>query len=301
MSLHSKRADLIMPKQHQSIRSYLKQQDIETVTQGNPLPDNYYQVNKQLEQQIALDRAELIQYANQLALKNSKLERANKELESFAHTVSHDLKEPLRSVGMFSELLQMEYENSLDEQAQEYLSHIVGSVKRMDVLIRDLLSYAQAGKNGQTWVKTDLQQLAKTVINDLQASITMAKATLEINALPTLVVNPTEISQLLSNLISNSLKFRSQAEPVIAISSELRHNQWTITVKDNGIGIKPEYQARIFEIFKRLHPQSQYSGSGIGLAICQKIVERHGGEIGVISKPGKGSSFYFTLPNYSFA
>ena len=301
MSLHSKRADLIMPKQHQSIRSYLKQQDIETVTQGNTLPDNYYQVNKQLEQQIALDRAELIQYANQLALKNSKLERANKELESFAHTVSHDLKEPLRSVGMFSELLQMEYENSLDEQAQEYLSHIVGSVKRMDVLIRDLLYYAQAGKNEQTWVKTDLQQLAKTVINDLQASITMAKATLEINSLPTVIVNPTEISQLLSNLISNSLKFRSQEKPVIAISSELRHNQWTITVKDNGIGIKSEYQARIFEIFKRLHPQSQYSGSGIGLAICQKIVERHGGEIGVTSKLGEGASFYFTLPNYSFA
>ncbi len=299
MSSHSEQTKLIMPKQHQSILSHLNQKD--TKENPNPLQDNYYQINRQLEQQMAIDRAELIQYANQLAVKNSKLERANKELKSFAHTVSHDLQEPLRSVGMFSELLQLEYESSLDEQAQEYLSYIVGSVKRMDVLIRDLLSYSQVGKSEQTWVRTDLQQLTKEVIGDLQASIKATEATLKINSLPTVIVNPTEISQLLSNLISNSLKFRSQQKPVISVSSELRHDQWLITVTDNGIGIKPEYQEHIFEIFKRLHPQNHHPGSGIGLAICQKIVERHGGEIGVSSQYGEGASFYFTLPNRNFS
>ena len=257
---------------------------------------NHRHIKGRLEQKISKDTAEIIQAAKNLSHSNQQLQHVNKQLESFAYTVSHDLQEPLRSISMFAQLLDEEHRDSLTVEAQEYLSYIVDSATRMQSLIHDVLDYSRAGKNEQTWLKTDLNQLLDGVIIDLQGIIQQTQATIVVKELPTIVVNPTEIHQLFSNLIANSLKFRSKKKPLIEITSVLQNNQWLITVKDNGIGIEPQYQHKIFKAFKRLHSQEQYSGNGIGLAICQKIVESHQGRIGVKSQLGKGSKFYFTLP-----
>lgn len=253
-------------------------------------------INRQLEQKVGQGAAEIVQIAKELAAKNCELNSANKRLESFAYTVSHDLQEPLRSINLFTQLLQLEYQENLEPQAQEYLGYITSSAARMQTLIRDVLAYSRAGTSQQTKLDVDLNRLLETVQIDLQGTIKETKAKIIVENLPTVLANPTEISQLFRNLISNSIKFKSDRQPEIKITARLQDNQWLIAVEDNGIGIETEYQNIIFQPFKRLHTQEQYSGSGIGLAICQKIIERHQGYIGVQSQLGKGSTFYFTLP-----
>ena len=253
-------------------------------------------INQQLEQKVSQGAAEIVQIAKELAAKNCELNLVNQQLESFAYTVSHDLQEPLRSINLFSQLLQEEYQEELEPQAQEYLGYIIGSATRMQTLVRDILAYSRVGTSTQTKLNVDLNRLLETVQIDLQGTIQETKAKIIVEDLPTVLVNPTEISQLFRNLISNSIKFKSDRQAQIKITALLQDNQWLITVEDNGIGIESEYQKIVFQPFKRLHSQEQYSGSGIGLAICQKIVERHQGYIGVQSQPGKGSTFYFTLP-----
>lgn len=252
-------------------------------------------INQQLEQKVSQGAAEIVQIAKELAAKNCELNLVNQQLESFAYTVSHDLQEPLRSINLFSQLLQEEYQEELEPQAQEYLGYIIGSATRMQTLVRDILAYSRVGTSTQTKLNIDLNRVLETVQIDLQGIIQETKVKIIVEDLPTVLVNPTEISQLFRNLISNSIKFRSDRQPQIKITARLQDNQWLITVEDNGIGIESEYQKIVFQAFKRLHSQEQYSGSGIGLAICQKIVERHQGYIGVQSQPGKGSTFYFTL------
>ncbi|VEP15700.1 Cyanobacterial phytochrome A (fragment) [Hyella patelloides LEGE 07179] len=261
-----------------------------------PQQIKYYDINQKLESKVSQGAAEIVHIAKELAAKNRELKKANKQLENFAYTVSHDLQEPLRSINMFTQLLEKEYAAKLDGQAQEYMSYITGSAMRMQTMIRDVLDYSRAGKNEQNWQNVDLNQLVATILIDLQATIQETEAKIIISHLPIVLVKPTAISQLLRNLISNSIKFRSNQKPHIEIASQLQDNQWLITVKDNGMGIESEYQDKIFQAFKRLHSQEQYSGNGIGLAICQKIVECHQGYIGVQSQLGKGSTFYFTLP-----
>ena len=262
--------------------------------QEKPRKDLY--LNKNIEQKVNERTIEIVQIAKELAARNKELKRANKQLESFAYTVSHDLQEPLRSISLFTQLLEQEYTEKLDEQGQEYIGFITNSAMRMQTLVRDVLAYARAATNEETWLNVDLNGLVQTLIIDLQAIIQETEAKIVVDRLPTVLVNPTEISQLLRNLITNSLKFRSERKPCIKIASQLKDNQWLITVEDNGIGIEPQYRDKIFQPFSRLHSQDQYSGSGIGLAICKKIVERYRGIIGVKSKPGQGSTFYFTLP-----
>ena len=252
-------------------------------------------INQQLEQKVSQGAAEIVQIAKELAAKNCELNLVNQQLESFAYTVSHDLQEPLRSINMFTQLLQQECQEDLEPQAQEYLGYIIGSAARMQTLVRDILAYSRVGTSTHK-LNVDLNRLLETVQIDLQGIIKETKAKIVVEDLPTVLVNPTEISQLFRNLISNSIKFKSDRQPQIKITARLQDNQWLITVEDNGIGIETEYQKIVFQPFKRLHSQEQYSGSGIGLAICQKIVERHQGYIGVQSQPGKGSTFYFTLP-----
>lgn len=254
------------------------------------------EINRQLERKVSQGAAEIVQIAKELAAKNCELNLANKRLESFAYTVSHDLQEPLRSINMFTQLLQQEYREDLEPQAREYLGYITGSAERMQTLVRDILAYSRAGTSKRTWREIDLNQLLETVQIDLRGIIQETEAEIVVGDLPTVMVNPTEIGQLFRNLISNSIKFRGDRKPVIKVSSQLQDNQWLFTVEDNGIGIEAEYREIVFQAFKRLHPQEQYSGSGIGLAICQKIVDRHQGYIGVESQSGKGSIFYFTLP-----
>jgi light-regulated signal transduction histidine kinase (bacteriophytochrome) len=253
-------------------------------------------INQQLEQKVSQGAAEIVQIAKELAAKNCELNLVNQQLESFAYTVSHDLQEPLRSINLFTQLLLQEYQEDLEPQAQEYLGYIIGSAARMQTLVRDILAYSRVGTSKQTRLNVDLNRLLETVQIDLQGTIRETKAKILVEELPTVFVNPTEISQLFRNLISNSIKFKSDRQPQIKITARLQDNQWLITIEDNGIGIETEYQKIVFQAFKRLHSQEQYSGSGIGLAICQKIVERHQGYIGVQSQPGKGSTFYFTLP-----
>ena len=267
---------------HQTIdRLFTKQPNIE--------------IDRQLEQKVS-SAAEIVQIAKELAAKNCELNLANKRLESFAYTVSHDLQEPLRSINIFTQLLQQEYREDLDCQAQEYLGYITGSAVRMQTLVRDVLAYSRVGTTQRTKSEIDLNQLLETVQIDLVGIIRETEAKIVVEQLPIVSVNPTEIAQLFRNLISNSIKFRSDRKPYIKISSRRQDNQWLFTVEDNGIGIEAEYQDIVFQPFKRLHTQEQYSGSGVGLAICQKIVERHQGYIGVQSRLGKGSIFYFTLP-----
>lgn len=254
------------------------------------------EIEEQSEQKDHLGTIEIVQIAKELATKNCELNLANQRLESFAYTVSHDLQEPLRSINMFTQLLQREYREDLDGQAQEYLGYITSSAVRMQTLVRDVLAYSRFGTTQQTRSEIDLNRLLETVQIDLRGIIEETEAEIVVGDLPTVIVNPTEIGQLFRNLISNGIKFKSDRKPHIKITSQRQDNQWLFTVEDNGIGIEAEHQDVIFQPFRRLHPQEQYSGSGIGLAICQKIVERHQGYIGVRSQLGKGSIFYFTLP-----
>ncbi|MBE9167728.1 GHKL domain-containing protein [Pleurocapsales cyanobacterium LEGE 06147] len=167
--------------------------------------------------------------------------------------------------------------------------------------MKDLLAYCRAGKNEQTWISVDLQDVISNVLRDLEASIKESKARIKIDRLPTVQANPREIDRLFHNLISNGIKFCGKDNtPHIEIKAQSQQQHWLITVKDNGIGIEPQYQEKIFQIFQRLQSLEEYPGTGVGLAICQKIVERHGGSIWVESQPDRGSSFYFTLPQKEF-
>jgi light-regulated signal transduction histidine kinase (bacteriophytochrome) len=196
--------------------------------------------------------------------------------------------------------LAQEYKDKLNSQADEYLDYITDSAERMQTLIKDLLAYCRAGKNEQTWISVDLKDVINNVLRDLEASIQESKARIKIERLPTVQANPREINQLFQNLIGNGIKFRGKDTPRIEINAQSQQQQWLISVKDNGIGIESQYQDKIFQIFQRLHSLEEYPGTGVGLAICQKIVERHGGSIWVESQPNRGSTFYFTLPQKEF-
>ena len=220
----------------------------------------------------------------------------NQDLDNFASLVSHDLQAPLRSLTMFAELLADEYQDDLDTKAQEYLKRISNNSSRMQTLIEDLQAYSRAGKSDQTWVMVDLNHAWQQVEENLQYAIATAEAKIVVGDLPQVLINPTEISQVLQNLLENAIKFSSEQSPYIEVNATKRAKEWLISIKDNGIGIKAEFQSQIFQAFGRLHSSEAYPGAGIGLATCQKIVERYGGQIGVESVEKKGSTFYFTLP-----
>ncbi|WP_019504814.1 ATP-binding protein [Pleurocapsa sp. PCC 7319] len=237
----------------------------------------------------------------QLEVANSHLPDSERDLESFAALVSHDLQAPLRSLTMFTELLVREYQDDLNEGAKKYLERISKSGSRMQTLIANLLAYSRAGKSEQTWVMVDLNQVLHQVTENLHSAIAKSHAKITAGSLPELLINPTEITQLLQNLLENAIKFCGDRSPEIAISVSKQQQKWLFAIADNGIGIAAEFQLQIFQVFKKLHPEDIYSGTGIGLSICQKIVERYGGEIWVESTLGKGSTFYFTIPINAFS
>ncbi len=248
--------------------------------------------NKLNQQSQAIASSE----TEKLIIEKQELEIVNQELEEFVSTVSHDLQAPLRSLTMFAELLAKEYQDELDEVGAKYVQHISNSGMRMQTLIQDLLLYARAGKSEQTWVSVDLNSILDKVTQDLQAAIAATQAVIIAEDLPTIFVNPSEIAQVFQNLIGNGIKFCSKPPPRIEIKAQQQADNWLISVKDNGIGIEPEFQEQIFQVLQRLHPPETYPGTGIGLAICQKIIQRYDGKIWVESEPGKGSTFYFTFP-----
>jgi len=232
----------------------------------------------------------------QLAARARETVRSNQDLEQFAYAASHDLQEPLRAISGVTELLAQRYHGRLDEQADRYISLIVEGCGRMYQLIHGLLAYSRLGTRGQPLEPVDSATVLARALADLQAAIAEAGAEVAHDPMPTVTADRAQLGQLFQNLIANALKFRSAEPPRIHISAQRDHDLWTFAIADNGIGIDPQYAEQIFAIFQRLHTRDEYPGTGIGLAICKKIVERHGGRIWVESQSGQGSTFRFTLP-----
>ncbi len=234
--------------------------------------------------------------AEELKRAVAELGRSNADLEQFANVASHDLQEPLRAVVGCAELLVQDSAGRLNADDGELLRHIVEGTRRMQTLIRDLLAYSRVGSRGGWLTPTDSNKALALALTNLDTSIRERAAVITHDALPTLVADPTQLSQLLQNLIGNALKFCKDRRPEIHIGVQPWEGGWQFSVRDNGIGIEPQYRERIFVIFQRLHTRAEYAGTGIGLAICKRIVERHGGRIWVDSEPGHGSTFHFTIP-----
>ncbi len=220
--------------------------------------------------------------------------RSNKELEQFAYVASHDLQEPLRMVSSFTQLLSQRYKDKLDKDAQDFIQYAVDGAARMQVLINDLLDYSRIGTRGKKFVPANMHNVLGQALNNLNLVIQEKNAKITSDEFPEVVADEGQMVQLLQNLIMNGLKF-CKAKPRIHISAKEEKDCFLFSVKDNGIGIDPQYFDKIFQIFQRLHPREQYGGTGIGLAICKRIIERHGGKIWVESNQGKGSVFYFTI------
>lgn len=224
-----------------------------------------------------------------------ELERSNEELERFAYVTSHDLKEPLRMVRSYTELLQKRYGGQMDEDADQFLQYAAGGAERMQQLIDDLLQYSRVGSAPIQAQRFPLKDAVDRACYSLNAQLAEAGAQVEADDLPDVVADRSQLTQLFQNLIGNAVKFRGPDPPRIVVEAQPIKGGWRVQVRDNGIGMDPKDRQRIFDIFQRLHAVDEYPGTGIGLAICKKIVERHGGEIGVDSKPGKGTTFVFTL------
>jgi PAS domain S-box-containing protein len=241
------------------------------------------QLNATLEQRV-LQRTEA-------------LLRSNEELQQFAYIASHDLQEPLRTVSIFAQLLAKRYQGRLDRDADQFIRYIVESSDRMERLIHDLLDFSQLeARSADHFVPTDCREALNDAIRNLHLLIEENKAVITVGKLPVVLGDPGQLTRLFQNLLMNSIRYRSEEPPHIHIAAEPRERAWLVSVKDNGIGIEPQYAEKVFGIFKYLHSRDKYPGSGMGLAICRKIVTRHQGRIWVESELAKGATFYFTLP-----
>lgn len=248
-------------------------------------------INEKLNEEVAIRKHTEELHMNTL----KELERSNQELEQFAYIASHDLQEPIRMISVYTKLLEKDLKDKLNERTQQCMYFITDGAKRMHALIQDLLAFSRLASRGETMTETDLNCTMAEIMRDLQVSIIDHKAEVEFDRMPVVKADPTQMRQLFQNLIQNSIKFKGDTNPLIHVTSERTDGEWLFCVRDNGIGISPEYSDRVFEIFQRLHEKERYPGTGIGLAICKKIVERHGGRIWIESEEGKGSAFYFTI------
>jgi PAS domain S-box-containing protein len=263
---------------------------------GNPMPGGgwvttYTDVTqrKQFEGVLEANARRLEEYA-------AELKKSNTELEQFAYVASHDLQEPLRMVGSYCQLLQRRYKGKLDKDADEFIDFAVEGALRMQQMINDLLTYSRVGRVGKGMTALAVEDIVKTAVSNLQAAIGECQAKVTWGSLPTLVGERVQLLQLFQNLIGNAIKFRAEDRPVeVHVAAEREGEQWHFRISDTGIGIEKQYLERIFLIFQRLHDRSKYKGTGIGLAVCKKVVEHHGGRIWVESEPGKGTTFHFTL------
>ncbi|MGB7539962.1 MAG: PAS domain S-box protein [Anaerolineales bacterium] len=245
---------------------------------------------------IARDITERKQAEEALRNTLSDLERSNADLEQFAYVASHDLQESLRMVSSFTQLLAQRYQGRLDKDADEFIGYAVDGSKHMQRLINDLLSYSRVGTKGKPPEPVPADAALDRALDNLKLAIEESRAVIVRGPLPSVAADDVQLSQLFQNLVANGVKFRGEDPPRIRIACESRGNEWVFSVRDNGIGIDPQYLDRIFIIFQRLHERGKYPGTGIGLAICKKIVQRHGGRIWAESEPGKGSMFFFTMP-----
>ncbi len=250
---------------------------------------SFKQLNLELESRVQERTAELEEA-------NANLSYSNRELEQFAYVASHDLQEPLRAVNSYAQLLSRKYQGNLDAKADKYLGYIMEGATRMQQLISDLLEFSRVGTRAKALQPTDCELVLRQVLDNLKIAIIESRTRVTHDPLPTVMGDEIQLIQLLQNLIGNAIKFRCEESPQVHISTEQTQNEWVFSIRDNGIGMEAEYFDRIFTIFQRLHSKSEYPGTGIGLAVCKKIVERHGGRIWVESTPGVGSAFYFTIP-----
>ena len=285
---------------------------VEDITDHRQSEKTILHLNAELEQRVQARTSELTQVTEKLQLLNQELQRSNQELEQFAYVASHDLQEPLRAVMGYTQLLMSEYGDRFNDEAKSYADYVIDGAKRMQQLIQDLLIYSRVGTRGNQFSPIDCNQVIKEAMRNLQIAIAEKNANITIEPLPMVNGDQGQLVQLFQNLIGNALKFCRDEQPLIHISTipedklkklnQAEDQQYLrkicFQVSDNGIGIKSQYLERIFEVFKRLHTRREYAGTGIGLAICKKIVLRHGGKIWAESTPDVGTTFYFTIPIY---
>lgn len=248
-----------------------------------------FKLNQELEYRVSIQTTELRQAKR-------ALENSNEELQQFAYVASHDLQTPLRTIAGFAEFLQEDYAGQLDAQGNDHLRHIVEGTQRMKLLIHDLLTYSRVDAHDAPFHTVDLNDVVDGAVHMLHASIQSTEAQITRDKLPVVSGDSSQLSQLVQNLLSNALKYRGDSPPQVHVSAEQVANRWDVAFTDNGIGIEPAEQDRIFEVFHRLHSHDDFPGTGIGLAICQRIVRRHDGEIRVESTLGQGSTFIVSLP-----
>ncbi len=245
---------------------------------------------------VARDITERKRAEEKLKAQEAELRRSNAELERFAYIASHDLQEPLRMVASFLQLLERHCGDKLDAEAHEFITFAVDGAKRMQSLINDLLVYSRAGTRGKPFGAVDCEAVLDRALDNLLVAVSESGAAITHDPLPTVMGDDTQLVQLFQNLIENAIKFRGPEAPRVHVAVERRGNDWHLCVRDNGIGVEPQYFKRIFAVFQRLHGRDEYPGTGIGLAVCKRIVERHKGTIGIKSEPGKGTTFHFTIP-----
>jgi light-regulated signal transduction histidine kinase (bacteriophytochrome) len=252
--------------------------------------------NDQLEYKVSERTKDLAASKYQLSEKAAQLERSNDELQQFAYIASHDLQEPLRMVISYLTLLERKYESQLDDTAREYLHYAVMGGERMRGLIDDLLEYSSVEAKGVRFECVDMKAVVSRTIELLVLPIEENQAEINVFPLPAVIADQSQMVQVMQNLISNAIKFHGSERPIVTISSTRGPDEWIFSVKDNGIGLNMHYADRIFQVFQRLNNRDRFEGTGIGLAIVKKILERHGGRVWVESEEGKGAAFYFTIP-----
>lgn len=242
-----------------------------------------------------IDVTERKQVEERLRQTTLEMQRSNAELEQFAYVISHDLQEPLRMVSSYTQLLAKRYSNRLDADADEFISYAVDGARRMETLLHDLLEYSRVGTRGKPFSLVNCEHVVEQSMANLKIAIEECGASVTYDVLPTVMGDEGQLVRLFQNLIGNAIKFRRDEPPQVHVSAQRRHHVVTFSVRDNGIGIDPQNSGSIFDIFRRLHTREEYPGTGMGLAICKKIVERHGGHISVQSQPGEGSTFSFGI------
>ena len=253
--------------------------------------------NELLESHVREKTAALAEANAALQRHNAELIRVNADLEQFGYSASHDLQEPLRMVSLFTQLLKEKYADSLDAEGEEYIGHAVAGAQRLETLISGLRTYLTITSTATTPERADTNVVVARCLENLKLLIQQSGACCEVGILPAVRVHEVHLEQLFQNLIVNGIKYRSPDPPRIRISAREEESFWLFSVRDNGIGIDPQYKEQIFGVFKRLHGNDEYEGTGIGLAICKRIVERYGGRLWVESKAGEGSTFLFTVPS----